>query len=67
MKVINKSTPEELKQRMLECEAKYHDSFKSNSCVAIMDSYHDWQLAKKQYYMSIGRIMPETEKDTSDD
>ena len=63
----SEATPEELKQRMFDCEVKYHESFKGNSCSAIMSSYYDWQRAKKLYYMSIGRVPPETEKDSSDD
>lgn len=63
----HKPTSEELKQKMDECEKKYRASFKGTSCLAIMNSYHDWQAAKKQYYASIGRAAPEVEKDTNDD
>ena len=62
-----KSNPEELKRLMEECEVRYRESFKGDSCAAIMNAYRDWQYAKKQYYTSIGRAMPATEKDTSDD
>lgn len=63
----NKATPEELKQYMNECEKKYRESLKGESCAAIMNSYYDWQRAKKQYYTSIGKVAPTIEKDTSDD
>lgn len=54
----NTSTVEELKQKMLECEEIYRKSFKLDSCRAIMESYYEWQNAKKKYYTAIGVCKP---------
>lgn len=36
------------KEELVKAEAKYKASFKTNSCKAIMDSYHEMQKIKKQ-------------------
>lgn len=54
MATKNTDTIEDLKQQMIECEEIYHKSFKTDSCKAIMDSYYNWQRAKKKYYIAIG-------------
>lgn len=53
---------EALKERIAECEERYHKSFKHDSCREIMDSYRDWQLAKKNYYAAIGLVKQPTEQ-----
>lgn len=63
----HKPSLEELKQNMDECEKKYHESFKSNSCVAIMNSYYAWKDAKKLYQLSMERMFPGSVKKTDDD
>ena len=49
---------EELKSKIAECEERYHQSFKTNSCKEIMNSFYALQDAKKQYYKSLGKEMP---------
>ena len=61
----NTESIEELKNRVSECEAKYRESFKLDSCSAIMKSYYDWQNTKKAYYIAIGVCRP-TEQTISD-
>ena len=52
---------DELKQYISECEERYHASFKKDSCKEIMDSYYEWQKAKKRYYIAIGVCRPAEE------
>ena len=50
----SKSEPElnraQLKQKIVELELRYKESFKGNSCKEIMDSYRALEAAKKKYY-----------------
>ena len=64
--IKNTETIEELKNKMAECEARYHASFKTDSCREIMGSYYEWQAAKKKYYTAIGICRP-VEKDPMSD
>jgi putative SOS response-associated peptidase YedK len=43
-----------LRARIDECEKAYHEAFKTDSCRLIMNSYYEWQQAKKDYYSAIG-------------
>lgn len=45
---------DKLKKYISECEERYHASFKTKSCKAIMDAYYEWQRAKKKYYSTSG-------------
>lgn len=54
-------TPEELKQKIAECEERYHNSFKTNLCKEIMSSWHALCAAKEKYYKSIKREVPADE------
>lgn len=56
--IKNDDVTKELKQKMIECEEIYHNSFKFDSCRAIMESYYSWQRAKKEYYTAIGVCRP---------
>lgn len=54
---------DELKDRIVKAEERYHNSFKKDSCQEIMNSYYDWQRAKKAYYTAIGICRPQKESD----
>ena len=56
--IKNADTVEDLKRKMAECEEAYHKSFKLDSCRAIMETYYEWQDAKKKYYTAIGVCRP---------
>lgn len=55
-KKVTKSKPEpelnraQLKQKIVELELNYKESFKSNSCKEIMNAYRALEAAKKKYY-----------------
>lgn len=40
----------QLKQKIIELELVYKESFKGNSCKEIMDAYRALEAAKKKYY-----------------
>lgn len=41
-----------------DCEKRYKEAFKKDSCVEIMNCYYELQNAKKKYYSSIGEDVP---------
>lgn len=45
---------EHLKNYMDQCKAKYHESFKTNSCATILKAYNEWKYASKLYHSAIG-------------
>lgn len=51
---ISNLSREKLKEYLEECERKYKESFKGDSCKAIMDAYHEREWARKCYYKSTG-------------
>lgn len=51
---VLKLDKEKAKLYMKECEKKYKESFKGDSCKAIMDAYYEWEWAKKCYYKNAG-------------
>lgn len=51
-------SPEELRQKIIECEERYHNSFKTNLCREIMSSWHALCAAKERYYKSIKKEIP---------
>lgn len=62
MKRNKEITVDELKKKMDECEEAYKASFKINSCSMILNTYHAWKDAKKQYYYAAG-IRKSSEQD----
>lgn len=54
----------ELEQYIKDCENKYHEAFKRDSCFDIMRYYHMWQNAKRKYYTLTDN---EEQNDTQDD
>ena len=51
---IEKS-PEELRMYIAECEERYKQSFHTNSCKEIMNSWYALKAARDQYYKSINK------------
>lgn len=64
---VSQLDKERAKQYMQECEKKYKESFKGDSCKAIMDAYHEWDWAKKCYYKNAGIEEVKQEVESVDD
>lgn len=56
-----KMSLDEMKEYIDKCEARYHASFKTDSCREIMASYYEWRRAKRAYYEAAGICRPSPE------